>query len=1013
MHPRALYAFSLILALLITLAPAPGWPQNQKQCSVEALRPIPQKNTYIVQLSSPLPNPSIITNPHSAFLLSLAPLGIQVRIQSNFSTLIHAMSIEVISTPSSLSRSVPELLQSLPLVERVWPSIKYPAPKFRSYQTFGSEAHPSSSSGSIAEMKQYASDLLKAHTQYKLNGKDVRIGVLDSGIDYRHPALGGCFGPGCKVAYGYDFVGDDYTGPEGDLSGKGESPQPDADPFDECNGHGTAIAGIIAGSGQSTQTSKSPVGTGVAPEATLGAYRIFSCSGYVDQHIVMQALERAYADGMDIINLSFGVGSGWASSPESLMVSQLVSKGILVVAAVGNDGELGLWEVGTPAVADGVIAVTSFENRTYLALPIQGQEEHQVYDYQTQDGTPFSLSIPRTTPPSSAPSVDQSPGNFPSYPLISAARRLLNARDGCANATEEEKRDRPLEGSVLLVRRGNCDFYTKAMLAQDLGAVAVLFANTFPGEFVPSVDPDPGVTSALRIPFGWMPQITGDRLEAAFPLNISFPPDPRPFPNPEVGSVSTFSSWGLAPELNIKPDIGAPGGSIYAPFPTSLAPGGWLTQTGTSFASPYVVGALALVQQGLGRRVPVHEAKQRLHGATMPCLAESVARQGSGLLDLDRLLSGIQGPLGSSFASSSSSSSSSSSPSGQLRSDPIKIALNDTIKGQPRAKDVSILLQLSPSGFKEEGKGERVFRIGHTSVPTILASDPDHPREKVGQVARVSFPDLKPAGPLAPGHFLLRVPANQREATVRLRFHPPALSLLKRDSELLIYSGYILLEEVNPSSDDSKDKDTLGGFLRRVFDSQGSLTPALSIPYAGVAGDLRGRRIIRPGSESFFLPTDPQAIKTAHPNDPTPFPPSIKEVNITLAQLQKLGVELSFFLDRPSARTEVRLIQLSSSSSSSSSHIQLGRIVGGLDEWLPRNDRDNPITAYLWQGSYHANISLGSGQLSGMANAEDITHAKHVSPGTYQLELMALRFAGDPHNPDDYSSWSSPIIHVT
>jgi subtilisin family serine protease len=55
-------------------------------------------------------------------------------------------------------------------------------------------------------------------------GKGVKIGIIDSGIDYTHPALGGKFGPGNKVIGGYDFVGDAYTGKEGTPA-----PAPDND----------------------------------------------------------------------------------------------------------------------------------------------------------------------------------------------------------------------------------------------------------------------------------------------------------------------------------------------------------------------------------------------------------------------------------------------------------------------------------------------------------------------------------------------------------------------------------------------------------------------------------------------------------------------------------------------------------------------------------------------------------------------------------------------------------------
>lgn len=102
----------------------------------------------------------------------------------------------------------------------------------------------------------------KVHSELGIKGKGIKVGVIDTGIYYKHQALGGCFGKGCKVAYGKDLVGDDYTG--------FNDPNPDNDPLD-CAGHGSHVAGIIAGT-----DPNSPL-LGVAPEATLGAYRIFGC----------------------------------------------------------------------------------------------------------------------------------------------------------------------------------------------------------------------------------------------------------------------------------------------------------------------------------------------------------------------------------------------------------------------------------------------------------------------------------------------------------------------------------------------------------------------------------------------------------------------------------------------------------------------------------------------------------------------------------------------------------------
>jgi subtilisin family serine protease len=82
-------------------------------------------------------------------------------------------------------------------------------------------------------------------------GKGIVIGIIDSGIDYMHPDLGGGIGKGLKVIGGYDFINDD------------------SDPMDD-NGHGTHVAGIAAANG---------IIKGIAPEAKLRAYKVLGMNG--------------------------------------------------------------------------------------------------------------------------------------------------------------------------------------------------------------------------------------------------------------------------------------------------------------------------------------------------------------------------------------------------------------------------------------------------------------------------------------------------------------------------------------------------------------------------------------------------------------------------------------------------------------------------------------------------------------------------------------------------------------
>ncbi|MCH2062020.1 MAG: S8 family serine peptidase [Verrucomicrobiales bacterium] len=159
-------------------------------------------------------------------------------------------------------------------------------------------------------------------------GRGVLVAVLDSGIQ-DHVAFSG------KVIRELDYVRDGNGKPV---------------PIDIDNGHGTAVASIIAGS--------DPLLPGVAPSAGLLSYRILDNEGYTNSFTLAEAIVSAADEGADIINVSLG------STGDSALVRQAVdyanSKGALIVAATGNDG---LDQVTYPAAIDGVIAVSAVDAR--------------------------------------------------------------------------------------------------------------------------------------------------------------------------------------------------------------------------------------------------------------------------------------------------------------------------------------------------------------------------------------------------------------------------------------------------------------------------------------------------------------------------------------------------------------------------------------------------------------------------------------------------------------------------
>ncbi len=196
-------------------------------------------------------------------------------------------------------------------------------------------------------------------------GRGVTVAVIDTGIDYDHPDLGGCFGPGCRVSKGFDFVGDAYNN---DITSPAYNPIPTPDPFpDDCNGHGTHVSGIVGANGGIH---------GVAPEVTFHAYRVFGCEGSTSADIMLAAMEQAMDDGTDVVNMSIGSALAWPNYPTSQGADRLVKHGIVVVASIGNEGALGLYAAAAPGNGKNVIGVASFDN-THANL-------HGVFDYTRQ-----------------------------------------------------------------------------------------------------------------------------------------------------------------------------------------------------------------------------------------------------------------------------------------------------------------------------------------------------------------------------------------------------------------------------------------------------------------------------------------------------------------------------------------------------------------------------------------------------------------------------------------------------
>ncbi|MED1304015.1 hypothetical protein BK704_35415 [[Bacillus thuringiensis] serovar konkukian] len=379
-------------------------------------------------------------------------------------------------------------------------------------------------------------------TVKSFTGKGVKVAVIDSGIDSMHPDL--------KKNYlkGYDFVDNDNT-PE------------------DTEGHGTHVAGIIAANGSMK---------GIAPDASILAYRVFDNARGGDTKTIVKAIDQAIKDGAQIINLSLGQPIKGTDTPLNQAVQKAIANNITVIVAAGNEGPK-QWSVNSLASTPEVISVGNIKqqgiNQTMLHIPDMQRdiEFHSVSDDQVLNPGKHNIVYLQNL-------------NLDSIKTQNDLKNKIVITD---NIDEEQIEDSLQE-------------------LQKRGVVALFVPNEEREETVKKTTPlynTDTTNNNVFVPMSPISKTDKDMLikAAKEQKTVTIVQDTEARISSNSSNGPTVGSW------QIKPDLAAPGTNIESTVPLNMkfnSPDvkpskkeGYAIMSGTSMAAPYVTGAAALLKQ--------------------------------------------------------------------------------------------------------------------------------------------------------------------------------------------------------------------------------------------------------------------------------------------------------------------------------------------------------------------------------------------------------------------------------
>lgn len=483
--------------------------------------------------------------------------------------------------------------------------------------------------GSINSVTFIGADKLHAKG---LLGKGIKVGVLDSGIDFTHKMLGGTGNPedfeavdpdketphfpNKKVVGGIDLVGTAYDASSPVFEQK--IPKPDKNPIDE-GWHGTHVAGSIAGIGDGENTY-----SGVAPEAVLHSIKVFGANGSTGDGVIIAGLEYAMDpngdlntdDQLDVVNLSLGGSFGKEHLLYKEAVKNLARGGVVTVIAAGNEGH-NAYIVGSPSTTDEAISV---------AASIDNMDHNYKFDAVSFDTEEHGQLVAE---------VIEGDITVPVSEAGDVKGKLVHVGKATEDFSDELKEK--LKGNIALIDRGEISFDDKLKRAADAGVIGAIMVNNVAG--------DPfamGGSGEFKFPAIMITKALGDQIKkqmAKADTIVDFETDVQ-IETPEIiDTLTSFSSRG--PRMNdshLKPEIAAPGYNIIS---AGMGEGIYgIEMSGTSMAAPHMAGVMALMMEKFPKLTPLELKSVVLATAkTMNDAKDKIypiALQGAGRVQVDK-----------------------------------------------------------------------------------------------------------------------------------------------------------------------------------------------------------------------------------------------------------------------------------------------------------------------------------------------------------------------------------------